>query len=141
MVWPRLYPLLASETRSLVSDQRLQLDLTIRLTYIFEAAAAVSLMGLFSGISPWWALGFILLMAFSITAYRAAQAAALSYVTLFQTAFDLHRHTLYNTMRLEPVADLDQEREQNLILSRFLREGAGNLKFAPPSKDEKAESL
>ena len=138
VVWPRLYPLLSSETRNLVSDQRMQLDLTIRLTYIFAAAALVAVIGLFQH-SLWWALGVILLIALSFIAYRVSQSSALSYVTLFQTAFDLHRHALYETMRIEVASDLDEERRQNLILSRFLREGTGNLKFAPPQKDEKDE--
>ena len=139
VVWPRLYPLLSSETRSLVSDQRMQLDLTIRLTYIFAAAASVVAIGLFRQ-SLWWTLGVILLIALSFTAYRACQAAALNYVTLFQTAFDLHRHVLYKTMRIELAADIDEERKQNRILSRFLREGVGNLKFASPQKNAKDES-
>lgn len=136
VIWPRLYAVLSDQTRGLVEDQRLQLDLCVRLVYVFAASALAALVGALRFGNGWAALGAALLVGLAVVAYRASQTAALSYVTLFQTAFDLHRHALFNALRLQPASNLEAEREQNRILSRFLREGVGNLEFAAPAAKE-----
>ena len=138
IVWPRLYPLLSDEMRDLVADQRLQLDLTVRLVYVLAATAVSAAVGLVMHPGWLWGAGTAVFALLSVAAYRASLSAALSYVTLFQSAFDLHRNDLYRALRLPLPSDLTSEREAGRKLSAFLRQGQGNLVFTeqnPAPKD------
>jgi hypothetical protein len=71
--WPRLYPVLGDQCRTLVDDRRDTLDASVRL-----------------GAGWWTALGLIPLGVAALACNAAVQA-ALAYAETVHVAFDLHR--------------------------------------------------
>jgi hypothetical protein len=121
VAWPRLYPLLPEQTRSIVDDRRNTLDTAARLcvTMAATAAAATALLAA----SGWWLLLAAIPLLVSWTAYHGAVQAGVAYGEAVETAFDLHRFALTTALHLPLPADDTAERETNLRLSDFWRQG------------------
>jgi hypothetical protein len=91
IAWPRLYPVLGEQTRSLVDDRRDTLDAAVRMAATMAVTAIASLALLsFSGV---WVLLALIPAGIAVLAYNAAVQAALAYAETVHVAFDLHRPT------------------------------------------------
>lgn len=121
VVWPRLYPLLGENVRAIVDDRRTLLDISCRLTVTAAVSAAASAALLAA--TGWWLLLALVPLALSRVAYHAAVRAAISYGESVRVAFDLHRFDLYPALRLDPPANLAEERSVNRELATFWRQG------------------
>lgn len=120
--WPRLYPLLSDQLREVVDDARDQLDLTTQYcaTLAITAAATATLLIAHGG---WWLLLPVGLSLASTVAYRASVTAALVYAQALNTAFDLHRFALRQSLHLPLPPDLATEIKWNRELTAFLAQG------------------
>ncbi len=121
VAWPRLYPLLSEPVRAQVDEQRDSLDLAARFCAMFAVAAVVALALLAA--HGWWLLVPLGLVVLSWLSYRGALAAAIAYGEGIRTGIDLHRLDLLKALHLPLPATLEEEREVNRRLSRFLLQG------------------
>jgi hypothetical protein len=119
--WPRLYPLLPPNVRSLIDDQRLQLDLSARFCAVFAAASVLGLALL----APhgWWLAVPAGTLALALLAYRGAITAAIAYSEGLDTAFDLCRFDLLTALHLPLPSTREEELTANADLSAFLVQG------------------
>jgi hypothetical protein len=101
-----------------IDDQRTQMDLAIRLTWLSGVAFAVSIAFLWRS-GPW-----LLLAGFPYAAmylfYRGAVGVAAEYGTAISTALDLNRFTLYNRLHVGIPTNSKVERERNKKLISLL---------------------
>lgn len=111
--WPRLYNLLPAELRAALEESRSSMELLLVVAFwaaLFSPIGGVCLL-FFSGSSPYWGLAAVLGgAAVSSIAYAAALAPAAIYGSLIRTAYDLHRHTLIESLRLPRPATPGEER-------------------------------
>jgi hypothetical protein len=121
IAWPRLYPLLGEELKSLVDDRRDTLDATIRMTVTMTATAITALFLL--AWSGWWVLLALIPLGIAVLAYNAAVQAALAYAETVHVAFDLHRSNLLSVLRMELPARQDAERLLNQQWCDLWRQG------------------
>jgi len=123
--WPRLFPHLSEPLRQALGTMQEQLDLALRLTTLAMLYGVV-----WSGVAAvsrrwavlWWTLPALPL---AWLLWRAAHRAAVSYVGLFRSGFDLHRFDVYESLRWpKPTApEMEKAHGANLIL--FLSDGVG----------------
>jgi len=119
--WPRLYPVLGEQTRSLVDDRRDTLDGAVRMAATMAVTAIASLVLLsFSGL---WILLTLIPAGIAVLAYNAAVQAALAYAETVHVAFDLHRADLLTALRMEPPRRQDAERALNEQWCDLWRQG------------------
>ncbi len=122
VAWPRLYPLLPEQTKSIVDDRRNSLDLsaTMSVTTALTAVAAIGLLA-----QSGWALALAAVpMLISRLSYRGAVHAALAYGDAIHMAFDLHRFEIFTAMRLPLPASRHEERLAAGALCDFWRQGS-----------------
>ncbi len=120
-LWPKLYPLLPKELTNILADQRNQLDLAGRLCWVFLLLVPVSTAFLWR--YGWWLLIPGLNLFLGWVSYQAAIAAALAYGEGINTAFDLHRFKLLESLNLPFPIDRHSEKKANKDLCSFLRQG------------------
>jgi hypothetical protein len=120
VVWPRLYPLLPDAVRGLVDDRRDQLDLAVRLTFVFLVAAVVS-FGLLLSHGAWLLVPLGCLVGAWLS-YRGAIAAAVAYGEQLRAAIDLHRFDLLRALHLPLPESREKELAANRELMLFLRQ-------------------
>ena len=75
--WPRLYPLLGEQVKSLVDDRRDALDAAVRMAATMAVTAIASLALLLR--TGWWILLALLPLGIAVLAYNAAVQAALAF--------------------------------------------------------------
>ena len=109
--WPRLYPVLGEQVRSLVDDRRDALDAAVRMAVTMAVTAFLALMLLLR--SGGWAALALIPLAVAVLAYNSAVQAALAYAETVQVAFDLHRADLLTALRMEPPTRQEAERMLN----------------------------
>ncbi|HEY1001806.1 MAG TPA: hypothetical protein VGD83_19415 [Streptosporangiaceae bacterium] len=109
--WPRLYPVLGDQCRTLVDDRRDTLDASVRLAETIAVTAVASLVLLLG--SAWWTMLSFVPLGVAVLAYNAAVQAALAYAETVHVAFDLHRADLLTALRMEPPGQQDAERILN----------------------------
>ena len=109
--WPRLYPVLREQCRTLVDDRRDTLDASVRLAATMAATAPASLVLLLG--SAWWTLLALIPLGVAVLAYNTSVQAALAYAETVHVAFDLHRADLLTAMRMELPGQQDAERILN----------------------------
>ena len=97
--WPRLYPVLGEQARSLVDDRRDTLDGAVRMAATMAVTAIASLVLL--SCSGWWVLLALIPLGIAVLAYNAAVQAGLAYAETVHVAFDLHRADLLTALRME----------------------------------------
>ncbi|MFE3545798.1 hypothetical protein ACFXK0_22785 [Nocardia sp. NPDC059177] len=122
VVWPRVYPLLAADTKAIVDDRRDAMDSGCRLAATAMVSATASTWLLWSA-GGWWLLIVPALLGVSYTAYRGAVTAAVSYSIAVSAAIDTHRFNLYDKLCLPLPTSLASEREVNERLSQHWRQG------------------
>ncbi len=99
VAWPRLYPLLGDQVRSIVDDRRDTMDAMARM------AATMAMTTLVCGAllircPLWWGFLAVVPLALAGVAYRAAVQAALGLADAVRVAFDLHRLDLLTALHL-----------------------------------------
>lgn len=122
VAWPRLYPLLSPQVRTIVDDRRDTLDAVARLSATAAVTGLVAVV-LLAGSGGWPALALVPL-GLSVIAYHAAVHAALAYGESLDMAFDLHRFDLLTALRLPMPGDRAEEKAANEALCDFWRQGA-----------------
>src|ERR1700750_226899 len=111
IAWPRLYPVLGEQCRTLVDDRRDTLDASVRLAATMAVTALASL-GLLLG-AGWWTALALIPLGVAVLAYNAAVQAALAYAETVHVAFDLHRADLLTALRMEQPRQPEAERALN----------------------------
>ena len=109
--WPRLYPVLGEQCKTLVDDRRDTLDASVRLAATMAVTALTSLVLLLG--TRWWTMLALLPLSVAALAYNAAVQAALAYAETVHVAFDLHRADLLTALRMTPPGRQDAERTLN----------------------------
>jgi len=133
--WPRLYPVLGEQTRSLVDDRRDTLDGAVRMAATMAVTALASLALL--SLSGAWILLALIPAGIAVLAYNAAVQAALAYAETVHVAFDLHRADLLTALRMELPRCQDTERALNEQWCDLWRQGIplpATLEYAASSK-------
>lgn len=130
--WPRLWLLLSEETRAELAASRATLD----------AAAHVCFWGLLSLIWclwSWWAVPVGLLI--TLGAYRRMLAAGEVYGSLLESAFDVHRVLLYQSLRWPLPRSPAEERQSGAALTAYLWRGSEEPTpvFTSPAETRAAE--
>jgi hypothetical protein len=119
--WPRLYPVLGEQFKSLVDDRRDALDSAVRMSATMTATAVVSVILLLG--SGWWTLLALLPAGMAALAYNGAVQSALAYAETVQVAFDLHRADLLTALRMELPAQQQNEYSLNQQWCDLWRQG------------------
>jgi hypothetical protein len=119
--WPRLYPYIKGELADSLARVRDQLDLSVRMcaTLIVATLVATGLLAT----DGWWLLVPATTAVLAWIAYRSALGTAAAYGEDVHVAFDLHRFDMLEAMRYPLPANLDEEREFNDQLTKFLQSG------------------
>jgi hypothetical protein len=112
--WPRLWPLLPEIVRTDVSTARSSLDRMVELWFWGLLFLAWTVW------TPWAA---VIGMLWMIITYGMAIQAAMAYGDLFETAFDLHRLSLYDAIGWSRPASIKEEKGQGKQLTEFLWRG------------------
>jgi hypothetical protein len=112
--WPRLWLVLPDSARSEISAARSRLDTAVRI----EILGALFLIWT---IWAWWAGPIGILIIFF--AYRWALSAAGVYGDLLESAFDLYRMKLYETLHWPLPERTDCEQQQGQQLTEYLFRG------------------
>jgi hypothetical protein len=139
IAWPRLYPVLGEQARSLVDDRRDTLDGAVRMAAIMAVTAIASLVLL--SCSGWWVLLALIPLGIAVLAYNAAVQAALAYAETVHVAFDLHRADLLTALRMDLPRRLDAERALNEHWCDLWRQGIplpATLEYSAASNDNPA---
>jgi hypothetical protein len=102
-----------------VNDQRSQLDLAVRMTFISALAAATALLFLW----PYrlWALIAVVPYTLAYVSYKGSVVAASHYGSALEALINLDRFALYEQLRLEPPATTASERALNRKLGRLFQ--------------------
>jgi hypothetical protein len=135
--WPRLYPVLGEQVRSIVDDLRDGLDTAARLAVTMTTTAVASLVLL--GWSEWWMALAAVPFAVAVVAYRGAVQAALAYSTSVHVAFDLHRFDLLKALHTTPPAVVKDERLTYEQWCDLWRQGVPLPAAQPYANDQKEQ--
>ncbi len=144
---PRLIHQMPATLRSEHNDVRTQLDLAVRLVWVFLALSGTSVLYVVGdavseatrqqSLAGLEAEGLVLLIgavsiALARMMYRGAVHAAAAYGAVLETILDLSRTDLMEALGSEPSADLAQERARNREISLLLRkrEPEAQLEYA-----------
>jgi hypothetical protein len=101
-----------------VNDQRIQLDLTIRMCMISLIASLISFIVLWRN-GP-WVLIALAPYALAYLFYRGAVIVAGEFGVAFSMLIELNRFALYERLRMPAPSNLSEEREQNTNLLKLL---------------------
>jgi len=102
-----------------VNDQRSQLDLAVRMTFISVAASATALLFLWP--YGFWALVAIIPYALAYLSYKGSVVAGSHYGSALEDLINLDRFTLYEQLHLKHPTDTKEERETNKKMALLLR--------------------
>lgn len=114
-----------------VNDQRSQLDLAVRMTFISVLACATAVLFLW----PYrlWVLIAVIPYILAYLSYRGSVVAARLYGSALDTLINLDRFALYEQLRLRLPTDTADEREKNKDLGRlFNYDDAAVLDYRHP---------
>jgi len=102
-----------------VNDQRSQLDLAVRMTFISALASATAVLFLW----PYrlWVLVAVIPYVLAYLSYRGSVVAARLYGSALDTLINLDRFALYEQLRLQLPADTAGERKTNEELARLFK--------------------
>ena len=109
--WPRLWLLLPDSTRKELQEARTLLNTAVR-------ACLWSILFIVWTPLAWWAP----LLAFFAAriSYHLALSTAAAYVDLLEATFDVHRHLLYQSLRVTPPKNPLKESEDGKKLTQYL---------------------
>jgi hypothetical protein len=116
---PRLLQVADARDVAYVHNQRMQMELALRMSALALVATPMTLAFMWWH-GPWLLLG-LAPYAVAYLTYRGAVAVAHEYGTSLAVAIELNRFTLYERLRLPLPEDLEEERENNQRLTALLR--------------------
>ena len=123
ITWTRLYILLPDNMKTLINDQRIKLDLSTRLSFIFLISTIISSIFFvkisFLSLIP--IATFILL----IISYKGSKQVAFGYGQLIHSAFDLYRFDLLKQLKISLPKNIEEEKKKGQEISSFLVSGEG----------------
>jgi hypothetical protein len=122
---PRVLQVADAKDVSYVYNQRTQLELALRTSFLSLLATVLTLAAM-------WRHGFLVILAavpyaLSFAAYRGAVSVAHEYGTSLAVLVELNRFSLYDRLRLPQPADIEDERLANGRLVDVLRLDNRNL--------------
>lgn len=109
--WPRLWLLLPDSTRKELQEARAALNTTVR-------NCLWSLLFLVWTPLAWWAP--LLAIPVAWISYRMALSTAAVYVDLLEATFDVHRHLLYQALRVQLPKNPIKETDDGKKLTQYL---------------------
>lgn len=113
--WPRLWLVLPDGVKKELAEAHSGLDTAVRV-WVWAIFFLVWVLW------AWWALPVGLLTAHF--AYRWSLSAAEVYADVLESAFDLHRWTLYEALHWPPPKNPAAEKESGKRLTKYLRAGS-----------------
>jgi hypothetical protein len=117
-VIPHLLLIAPSRHVDYVNDQRSQLDLAVRMTFVSALAAATAILFLW----PYpWVLVAIVPYALAYLSYRGSVVAASHYGAALDTLINLDRFALYKELHLQLPAKTTEERDTNRKMASLFR--------------------
>jgi hypothetical protein len=134
-VVPRLAMVAGEREVGYVQNQRTQLELALRTSFLALIAA------LFTTVFLWrhggWMLVALVPYGVAYLAYRGAVAIAHEYATALAVLVDLNRFALFDRLRVEPPRNIDEERRLNRQLTRLFRFQRNNdvVRYDPVPRD------
>jgi hypothetical protein len=140
---PYLLSVASPDLVSQYEDARTELDVTVKLVYVWFISTVVSLLALVDD-GPWLALpAFCFGMAF--LSYHGSLEAAGSFGTALAQVVDLHRFDLIEKLRWPPPKNLAAEFDSSQPLWRIISDeaasGDDNIEYVHPSPYGPAGSL
>lgn len=123
ITWTRLYILLPDNIKEILNDQRMKLDLSTRLSFIFLISTIISSI-FFVKISLLSLIPFVTFILF-IICYKGSKQVAFGYGQLIHTAFDLYRFDLLKQLKIPLPKNIEEEKKKGQEISSFLISGEG----------------
>jgi len=129
ITYPRLRPHLSDPVDRAIAARLAVIDNSSMYFFIFgfEATVTGPLLARLDG----WSLISPMFCALAGLCYRGARVAARAYGLALATAYDLHRFDMLKALHLRLPGNLEEERDANEELSRFLEEDPMSL--LPPA--------
>jgi hypothetical protein len=121
VAWPRLYPVLGEQVRTVVNDRRDVMDAAGRMAATSAVTTVASLVLLYG--SDRWLLLALIPAGLVVVSYVGAVSAAVAYGEAVRSAFDLHRFDLLAALHLPLPKNAEQEYAQNQQLCAMWRQG------------------
>jgi hypothetical protein len=123
ITWTRLYILLPDSVKTLLNDQRMKLDMSTRLSFIFLLSTIISSIFFvkISLLSLIPIATFILL----VISYQGSKQVAYGYGQLIHTAYDLYRFDLLKQLKIPLPKNIEEEKKKGQEISGFLASGEG----------------
>jgi hypothetical protein len=130
--WATHIGLVADPTHSrYLNDQRIQMDLAVRMSASSVIAALLSFAVLWN--DGWWALTTLMPYTVAWLSYKGAVVSADSYGAGLRAWVDLNRFKLYDALGLEPANSIEAEKTRNQKLQGLLRGAPVDLVVQPPT--------
>ena len=118
-----------------VNDQRSQLDLAVRITFMSALASATAILFLWH--CQFWVFIAIMPYALAYLSYRGSVVAAGHYGSALDTLINLDRFALYQQLHLELPGRTTEERKANKKLTRlFNYDDKANIDYQHAISDE-----
>lgn len=138
-LWPRLFPHLSDPLREALGQTQDHLDLVLRLATLSALYGVIwSIVAAARGqwAVLWWTVPALPL---AWLLWRSAPEFAISYASLFRSAFDLHRFDVYESMHWPPPTSPQAERAHGAELVIFLLDGTASEDITYERDDEERE--
>jgi hypothetical protein len=108
-----------------LDDQRVQLDLAVRMCFTAALAGVVSIAFLCR--DEYWLLASTIPGVFAYVAYRGAVISAREYGVAMATLIDLNRFSLYERLHLPLPKNIEEERTTNRRVIQLLKESSTHV--------------
>jgi hypothetical protein len=114
-----------------VNDQRSQLDLAVRMTFMSAVAVVTTL--LFLCMDRFWTLLAIVPYGLTYLSYRGSVVAATHYAAAIDVLVNLNRFALYQQLHLPVPANAAEEKAMNEALAEVLRHEPVFMRYEHPA--------
>lgn len=137
-VVPQLLLIAPANHIDYVNDQRSQLDLAVRMTFISALAAVTAIIFLWPDGA--WVLIALIPYGLAYLSYRGSIVAAGHYGAALETLITLNRFALYEQLHMHLPASTKREREANAALNALLRyKPHKTIDYEHPATGDKSE--
>lgn len=121
-----------------VNDQRSQLDLAVRMTFMSAVAVVTTL--LFLCVDGLWTLLAVVPYGLAYLSYRGSIVAATHYAAAIDALVDLNRFALYGQLHLPLPSNAIEETTMNTELQKIFRHRFAQLRYEHPAVGDGAEA-
>jgi hypothetical protein len=123
-----------------LDDQRLQLDLAVRMCLTAVLAAFISAVLLYR--DEWWLFIVIVPCCLAYIAYRGAVVSAREYGVAMTTLIDLNRFALYERLHLPKPSNIEEERKNNRRVMNLMEANSQHIfiRYEDPSASISGQS-